>query len=370
VIQACRCAFDPPCARLAPGRCGPPVLLALLPALLAGNLIAQTDLHTPIYEGQDRILYAKVKMADGTTLPGFPAVEAICGGVDYSLGFTDAQGNFQFVLDRSMPRFNPSFNSEGETVNFSFLADCEFRADSPGFRSQRVSPRWLIEMKDANTISVGTILLSRPEHMRADSPGDLSLPKSAKDAYRKGGAALAKRKWSEAKSEFEKTVSIQPAYFFGWIGIGLADEALQQWQDASTAYQKAMALTPKSADPYLRMARLGAKTGNWENAAQYSEAALSLDPPNLVEAYSLCAFSNAKLGRMDTAGSCARAGLKFDTANEYPDLWLSLALAQAAAKEYANAAVSLQRYLKLVPQAENVAAIKKELVELRSILAK
>jgi len=345
------------------------LVITFLSALSASNLNAQLERHLPIYEAQDKILYAKVKMADGTTLPGLPAIEAICGGVAYPLGFTDAQGNFRFVLASGGTRFNPGFNAEGATIDLSFLAACEFRAASPGYRSRRVSASWLREMKDATTINVGTIQLSRPGAVRGDSV-DPPIPRPASNAYRKGGAALANGKWNEAKIEFEKAVSLQPAYFYAWIGIGLTEEALQQWREADAAYQKALGLRPKSAEPYLRIARLGARAGNWEQAAQYSEAALGLDPHNLVEGYSLCALANSRLGRMDVSGSSARAGLRLEGANDYPELWLSMALAQAAAKAYADAATSLQQYLKLVPKAESVPEIKKELVELQSLLSK
>ena len=118
------------------------------------------------------------------------------------------------------------------------------------------------------------------------------------------------------------------------------------------------------------MARLGARAGNWDQSAQYSEAALGLDPHNLVEGYSLCALANCKLGRMDTAGSSARAGLRFESANEYPELWLSMAFAQASGKHYADALANLQKYLQLVPKAESVPEIKKELLEVQTLLSK
>jgi hypothetical protein len=235
------------------------LVVALLSALPGNDLNAQLAKHLPIYEAQDRILYAKVKMADRTTLPGLPAIEAICGGVAYPLGFADTQGNFRLLLDSGGTRFNPGFNSEGATTDVSFLADCEFRAESPGFRSRRVSPSWLREMKDANTISVGTILLWRPGEVRGDSSIDPPIPKPASNAYRKGGAALANGKWNEAKSEFEKAVSVQPAYFFAWIGIGLADEALRQWHQAETAYQKSAGPAAQVARPVPENRTLGSK---------------------------------------------------------------------------------------------------------------
>jgi tetratricopeptide (TPR) repeat protein len=373
VRAADQSAFCPPSARVEPEHSNSRfslLFVAFLSSLSASNLNAQLARHLPIYEAQDRILYAKVKMADGTSLPGLPAIEAICGGVAYPLGFADTQGNFRFILAAGGTRFNPGFNSEGATIDLSFLADCELRAEFPGLRSRHVSPSWLREMKDASTISVGTIQLLRPGEVRGDSSVDPPIPKPARDAYKKGGAALANGKWNEAKSEFEKAVSLQPANFVAWIGIGLADERLQQWHEAETAYQKALALRPKSAEPYLRIARLGARAGDWEQTAQYSEAALGLDPHNLVEGYSLCALANAKLGRMDTAGSSARAGLKLESASEYPELWLSMAFAQASGKHYADAMASLQKYLQLVPKAESVPEIKKELLEVQTLLSK
>ena len=343
------------------------LVVAIFEALSCSGLHAQ---HLPIYQAQDRILYAKVKMADEAPLPEFPALEASCGGVAYPLGVADTQGNFRFVLSRGATQFHAGFNSAGAELDASFLASCDFRAKAFGFRSTHVSPTWLREMKDAGTISLGTILLSRAAKAHGDASADPPLPKPALAAYKKGGAELANSKWNEARSEFEKVVALQPASFGAWTGIGLADEALQQWHDAEAAYQKALQLRPKSAGPYLRIASLGAASGNWEQAAQYSEAALGLDPPNLVDGFSLCALANCKLGRMEVAESSARAGLKSENANEYPELWLSLAIAQATNKHYAEAAGSIQNYLRLVPRAGSVPEIKKELAGLQALLPK
>lgn len=341
--------------------------IALLFAWVPGsNLTAQLNLHLPMYKAQDKMLYAKVKMADGSALPGFPAMEALCGGVAYPLGFTDTQGNFRLVIASGGDRFKASFNDSGTTMDLTVLADCEFRAEFPGARSQHVSPRWLKEMKEANTISLGTIVLTSPKENRSETRGEPAISKQARNAYKKGGSALADGKWDEAKGEFEKAVALQPTYYSAWMGMGLAEEALDRVPDAEEAFQKALKLRPKSPYPYLSMARLEAKAGHWDQTEEYSEAALGLDPRNLVEGYSLCAMANVKLQQPAAAASSARAGLRLETASEYPDLWLSLALAQAAEKQYANAAASLEEYLKLVPQADHIPEVKVELAGLRA----
>ncbi|HVT95715.1 MAG TPA: tetratricopeptide repeat protein [Bryobacteraceae bacterium] len=351
---------DPPRWRLSSAVFG---VFLLMPALHA-----QLERHLPIYDAQDKIVYAKVRVADGSPLPGIPGVEALCGGVAYPLGYTDTQGNFRVVVRNGASAFGASFNSNGATMSLSALANCEFRALAPGYSSQRVSPRWLREMSEANTVSLGSILLSRPADAHGELAHDAHVPKAARNAYKKGGSAMADRKWGDAKAQFEQAVGAHPGYVAAWVALGLADEALEQWKDAESAYQHAIKLSPNSAGPYLRIARLRATAGEWQPAALYSETAIGLDPQNLVEGYSLCAMANLKLGHLETARSSARAGLKLKNASDCPDLWLTLALAEAAGKRYADAAAGLQMYLKLVPRAEGNPEVQKELAELRGRL--
>jgi tetratricopeptide (TPR) repeat protein len=294
-------------------------------------------------------------------------MEAICGGVAYPLAVTDTQGNFQVVLTRGGPRFNADADYEMSDNDVPVLADCQFRAQLPGYLSAHATPRWLKGMVNATTISVGNIVLSRPGADEPPAPAELAA-KGAKAAYKKGGAAMVAGKWSDAESQFAKVTSLQPEYFGAWIGMGLAREALRHWTDAEAAYQKALALHPKSADAYMRIARLSARTGNWKQAAEYSEAAMGLDPHRLVEGYALCALANYKLGRMEVAQSSARAGLRLDTA-EYPELWLVMALTEAQAKRYADADANLRQYLARVPRAQSVKEVRAELIEIQSALA-
>jgi tetratricopeptide (TPR) repeat protein len=342
------------------------LLLSLL-VLCASLLHAQVSKHLPIYDAQERVVYGKVRMADGSSPPELVTMEAICGGVAYPVAVTDTQGNFQVVLSSGGPRFSDTDYATSDNA-VPVLAECEFRAQLPGYRSQHATPRWLKEMVNISTISVGTILLSRPGVGESPPAPPELTSKDAKAAYKKGGAAMVSGKWNDAKSQFEKVASLQPEYFGAWIGLGLAQEALRKWSDAEAAYQKALALHPKAADAYIRIARVGAKTGNWKQAAEYSEAAMGLDPHHLVEGYALCALANYKLGQMEIAQSSARAGLKLDT-TEYPELWLIMALTQAQQKRYADAEASLRQYLDRVPRAQSVKEVQAALLELQSALA-
>jgi hypothetical protein len=321
--------------------------------------------HLPLHDAVDKILVGKVKLEHGGAPPGLPAIDAICGGVAFPLGFADAEGNFRVVLTSGGARFN----SQTANDDYSGLNGCEFRARLPGFRSRHVSRHWFGEVSNQGTISIGTILLSPPA--KAWPPSVLIEPNSkpASTAYRKGAAAMAREKWNEAEAWFTKALTVAPNYYSAWIGIGEAREASQQWSEAGAAYAKALELNGKSAEPYVRIAQLGVKTGDWKKVAEYSEAALGIDARDLPDAYNLCALANFKLNLLDTAESSARAGLKLEAANEAPELWLTLGLVQADEKRYADAAASLRRYLGLVPGARTVKEIAIELSALEAALA-
>src|SRR5882724_11264159 len=133
------------------------LLLSLL-VLCASLLHAQVSKHLPIYDAQERVVYGKVRMADGSSPPELVTMEAICGGVAYPVAVTDTQGNFQVVLSSGGPRFSDTDYATSDNA-VPVLAECEFRAQLPGYRSQHATPRWLKEMVNISTISVGTILL-------------------------------------------------------------------------------------------------------------------------------------------------------------------------------------------------------------------
>jgi len=328
--------------------------------LVCARLAGQESKHLPVYSAQDKNLYGKVKLDDGGSLPSLAAIETVCGGAAFPLGFADADGNFRVVLSAGGPRFN----SITPANDFYFLADCYFRSQLPGFRSQHVLPNQIRELGANSTLSMGVIQLSRIPTVKPAQPGP-SISKAALKAYKRGGAAMASGRWKPARLEFEKAAALEPAYFAAWIAIGAADEASEEWAHAEAAYRKALEVNASTPEPYLRIARLAARNDNWRLAADYSEAAIGLSPQELVEGYSLCALANFKLGRMDVAESSAGAGLRIDAANDYPVLWLVAALADAERKRYSEAASKLERYLALVPKAEAIPEVKQELAGLR-----
>src|SRR5439155_22977989 len=105
---------------------GPPAI-AFLMILCTSPVQAQTSKHLPIYDSENKFLYGEVRLEDGASPPGLVAVEGICGGVAYPIGFADTQGNFRIPLISGGPRFmsnsGPRFDHEHQFTAELILRD-------------------------------------------------------------------------------------------------------------------------------------------------------------------------------------------------------------------------------------------------------
>jgi len=174
-------------------QCGRMVLCVLLSSMGAS---AQ---HLALQDALDKGLVGKVKIDGGAAPPGLAAIDAVCGGVAYPLGFADADGNFQVVLTAGGARFNVQTSRD----NYSGLNDCEFRARLPGFRSRHISRHCFGEMADQETISIGTLPLIPPAK-NWQPPGPMDVDAKAAAAYKKGAGAMSRARSSDAQNQFER----------------------------------------------------------------------------------------------------------------------------------------------------------------------
>jgi tetratricopeptide (TPR) repeat protein len=314
--------------------------------------------HLPVGEALDTYLFGKVRLDGRGAPPDLAAIEAICAGHAYVMGFSGADGRFALLLQQGGARL---FTGLGMgNVSRDALARCELRVSLPGYRSGRVAIR-----STALGQTVGTISISRLANARdaAGSPNTEVSPTAAK-AYRKGADALGNSLWSKAADSFEKALAEGPEYARAWVGMGMAREGSGEFDQALTSYGKAITLSRSYSLAYVRYASVAARLGKWQEAAQYSEAGFSLDPQAMPEAYLLCAQANLKLTQLDVAESAARQGLRIDAAHDYPQLHLLLAQALASRGASGECARELGAYLALVPDDENAAEIKKEMARL------
>ena len=94
---------------------------------------------------------------------------------------------------------------------------------------------------------------------------------------------------------------------------------------------------------------------------------MELDPVDFPQAWYTDAVANYNLKRYDAAEKSARAAVKLDPrhANPRSDYLLGLVLAEK--KEYASAIEELTLYLKLAPNAPDLAQVKEQLGQLEKL---
>jgi hypothetical protein len=57
--------------------------------------------HLALHDALDKGLVGKVKIDGGAAPPGLAAIDAVCGGVAYPLGFADADGDSRWSSPRA-----------------------------------------------------------------------------------------------------------------------------------------------------------------------------------------------------------------------------------------------------------------------------
>jgi tetratricopeptide (TPR) repeat protein len=342
-----------------PPRAAPPRLAPYVCLLWTLLLNAQSSEHLPVGDATDTFLYGQLRLKDGGAPPDLAALEAICAGQVYVIGFSDVDGRFGLLLHEGGPRL---FTGLGvDDISRDTLASCELRISLPNYRSGRVSLR-------ATTLrpTIGPVLLTRIGNASDYGQPEASVTAPAFKAYRRGAQALGNSRWAKAEKAFESALRLSPEYSRAWNGLGMAREGAHELEQALSCYAKSVSLRPTYASAYVRFASVAARLERWQLAAQYSKAVLGLDPLATPEAYALFALANLRLKRLDIAESNAREGLRIDPDDGYPELHLLLAQALAGRKEYGESAQHLEQYLALVPDDANASLIRHELSAIRA----
>ena len=250
----------------------------------------------------------------------------------------------------------------------SRMMNCEVRASVAGYTSDSFN---LFNRRTADNPDIGVLFLHRIAGVEGVSVSVTSMmaPKDAKKAYEHGLQALLKNKPADASKDFEKAVAVYPKYADAWVNLGKLHLEHQEIEPARAALRKAMEADPKLVAPYVELGLLAAKDGNWQESAKYLDRAVELDPVDFPQAWYADAVANYNLKQYDAAERSARAALKLDTrhANQRSGYLLGLVLAEK--KDYAGAAAELAAYIKLGPNAPDVAQVKIQLAELEKLMA-
>jgi tetratricopeptide (TPR) repeat protein len=330
----------------------------------------------------------EVSMDDGAPPPLGAVIERECGGTSIREAVVNPSGRFGFqIADKN--RLNNIFPDASQTLNqdpierdspltnpnipvdiankltaplFTKIMGCELKAQLAGFRSTAVR---LGVVPRTGIIEVGTIVLYPVSRVKGTmvSASSLLAPKAAKKALDNAAKASKRKDIGETEKYIKSALEIYPDYAQAWLEIGRIYEERKLVADARNAYKKAIAIDKLFVSPYISLAKLEANEGNWKESTDISDQALALDPINLPEGYYLNALAYYNLNKLDLAEKSVRQGLRMDLENRIPSLNIVLADILAKKKDIAGSIAALKMYLKIWPDAPDVARIRTRIQE-------
>jgi tetratricopeptide (TPR) repeat protein len=341
-----------------------------------------SDPSRPVY------ISGKVLGQDGAPVSQ-AVVERVCGGIAKTVAYTDSKGHFSFQWgDRNMIVTDASDAGSGRrnTNSGGFggsqsaggantlasdpfgnrMMNCVLRANVAGFSSDTVD---LFNKKNADSPDIGTIFLHRIAGVEGSSISVTAMlaPKAAKKAYEQGLQSMLKNKPDDARKDFEKAVTLYPQYADAWVSLGKLHLEENAVAPAREALKKAMECDPKLVAPYMELGLLAAKDANWQESGKYMDRAVELDPVDFPQAWYADAVANFNLAKYDAAEKAARAAVKLDPRHVNPRSSYLLGLVLTEKKDYSGAASELATYIKLAPNAPDLAQAKNELARLEKL---
>jgi tetratricopeptide (TPR) repeat protein len=338
------------------------------------------EFRRPIY------LSGRLLMDDGMTPPEPVMMLLVCNGQPRPQGYSDAKGRFSISLGQNQSMFaDASIGQASDPIGGSMsgssrsgmggptqgyterdLMSCEFTADLPGFRADRIQ---LAGRRIMDNPEVGTIIL----HRLADVQGytfsmtTANAPKDAKKAYEKGLDLMKKKKLEEAEVQLKKAVEGYPKYAVAWFDLGQTLNALKKTEDAEKAYQQAVDCDPKFVKPHLQLLQLALNSRDWQRIADRSDTVLKLNPFNYPQVWYMNGAANYNLKKLDVAEKAAREAVKLDADHRNPRASHLLGVILSDKGDYPGALDQMRGYLSFAPNAPDAEVVKKQVAELERV---
>ncbi len=333
-----------------------------------------TTLQQPVF------FAGKVVLDTGTEPPSPVAIIRSCNGLSRRQTYSATDGSFSFMVgdsnnyndmaqdastdsrgfsaDSQLSRTNVSSN--GLAGSQAMMADCELRAELPGYSSSliRLDP-------SMNNSNVGVIVL----HNRAKKAdgmvtvASLAVPPKARKEYEKGSELLEKGNLAEAEKSLRKAIDEYPKFGEAWTRLGDLEQRRKNRDAAMKDYEEAVAADPNLPVPYLRMAFLEAVASHWEQTRQLTDKLISLDPTDFTLAYYYNAAAEFNLQHYGRAEASALRAESMDKAHAEPRIELLLASIYTAKQSYSAAADHYRAYLKLDPDGPLTERVKTDLAK-------
>lgn len=207
--------------------------------------------------------------------------------------------------------------------------------------------------------------LSGPQDS-AVSVTSLAAPKKARAAFDKAMNEIDKGDFADlhkARQHLERAVAAYPEYAAAWTKLGQVKADTGDPDGAIVALEKSVELDERFLLPYDALVWLYMAKGDWDHATELTKSALDINPAFTKMRWYLagCVY---EAGRYDEALVLFRE-IQGDAeaAKQFPQAHLFTGFIYARRGQLAKAAADYKLYLEFVPDAQDAAAIKKQLNE-------
>jgi tetratricopeptide (TPR) repeat protein len=334
---------------------------------------------------QTYFLSGKVMLDDGAPASPDIRIEKVCAGRARLETYTDSKGRFSFQLggpvadvdtdaaddaSSQIPGQARSFPGSGSTAGFGSNPywNCELRAAYPGYTSETLN---LGTLRPFDT-QLGTIVLHRvggSGKATTISVTSALAPKRAQKDYRKALDLISKKKFEQAEKHLVDATTAYPKYAVAWYELGRLQARENQLDAARQSFQSAVSADSHYMTPYDQLAGVSAQQKRWDEAVKYSNQVNTSNPDAFPSAYWYNALGNYELKNFAAAEKSIRELMKIDKLHEYPETERMLTDLLVRKGDYADAALHLQTYLKMVPNAKDATQLRQALPKIQQAAA-
>ena len=327
--------------------------------------------------GQRAFITGKVVLDDGTQITESATIQTICRGHKQTVTHTDSHGGFSFELgDRTSPATADFSGADVDSAGSSMgrgaqrnWRDCELLAELPGFSSQPIDLN--TRLTTFESADIGRLVLHRMGQVEGltISATSAMAPKDAQKAYEKGSKKLQQEKWDEAEPLLAKAVEIFPRFAVAWFDLGRVQLHKHDDVQARHSFEQSVAADPKYVNPYRGLAELDMQQKQWQALVSVTTQLLALNPVSFPDAWLRNSLGNYYLYNFPEAEKSARQGMKIDDQHQLPKLEYLLGVILLQERQYAEAAVHIQNYLKFATQPAEIEEAQKQLAEITRLSA-
>ncbi|HKA16730.1 MAG TPA: tetratricopeptide repeat protein [Blastocatellia bacterium] len=318
----------------------------------ASVLLAFTVLVTGVFCQRNWNLKARVLLPNGSPSQNIKVRLEGPEGEIIRDSFTDSTGSFE-VRSLSTGRYTIVVPTDDRT--YATTAEhIEITRYSPDTVSISVNLNALEERKSVKS----------SRHTVSVREADNSIPKKAREAYKRSVDLSRRGKTREAIEELKRAIAVYPEYVHAYNDLGVAYIKLDLIDDAIKALEKSISLDPRALNPRLNLGIANVRIRDYARAEQPLREALTIDETApLVHLYLGITFwktDRFSEAENEFARALSLGGSEIAIAHYY------LGQLYAERDRIEEAVAELEAYIKQKPASEDAQQARQKIAELRS----